>query len=60
VYLFDLVLQCCDKKVEVHFVTGNHVTVLDNKDTAAIINRQVTNTEALKFKNAITGEVYMY
>jgi hypothetical protein len=57
VYLFDLVLQCCEKKVEVHFVMGNHVTMLDNKDTAAIINRKVTNTEGLEFRNFHTGQV---
>jgi hypothetical protein len=33
-------LQLCDK-VEVHFVPGNHVTVLDKKETAAVINRQM-------------------
>jgi hypothetical protein len=48
VNVFHLVLQYCVEKVEVHFVTGNHRTVLDNKDTAAIINRQVTSTEALE------------
>jgi len=48
VNVFRLVLQYCVEKVEVHFVTGNHMTVLDNKDTAAIINRQVTSTEALE------------
>jgi hypothetical protein len=59
VYALDILLQYCEKKVEVHFVTGNHVTMLDNKDTAAIINRQVTNTEALKFRNILSGQAYM-
>jgi hypothetical protein len=36
-------------------VTENHVTVLDNKDTAAVINRQLTNTE-LKFRNILSGQ----
>jgi hypothetical protein len=51
--MFDLVFQCCEKKVEVHFVTRNHMTMLDSKDAAAVINRQLTNTEALKFRNSL-------
>ncbi|XP_021930825.1 uncharacterized protein LOC110835182 [Zootermopsis nevadensis] len=39
--------KCCEKKVEVYFVDGNHLTMLDSEDAAAIINRQITNTEAL-------------
>jgi hypothetical protein len=34
--------------VEVHFVPGNHVTVLGKKETAAVINRQVVTPEALQ------------
>jgi hypothetical protein len=34
--------------LEVHFVPGNHVTMLDMKETAAVINRQVMTTEALQ------------
>jgi hypothetical protein len=37
-------LQLCEK-VEVHFVPGNHVTMLDKKETAAIINRPVAAFE---------------
>ncbi|XP_033611228.1 uncharacterized protein LOC117283061 [Cryptotermes secundus] len=33
------------EKVEVHFVPGNHVTMLDKKETAAIINRPVATCE---------------
>ena len=40
-------LQYCEKAVEVHFVSGNHVTILDSKDTATVINREVTNTDAV-------------
>jgi hypothetical protein len=40
-------LQLCEK-VEVHFVLGNHVTMLDKEETAAIINRQVATPEALQ------------
>lgn len=35
---------------------GNHVTMLDKKETAAIINRQVTDSEVLKFKNSLNEE----
>jgi hypothetical protein len=45
------VFQCCEKAVEVHFVTGNHVTILDSKDTATVINREVTNTDAVNLKH---------
>ncbi|PNF18738.1 hypothetical protein B7P43_G05011 [Cryptotermes secundus] len=48
--------KICEKKVEVHVVPGNHVTVLGKKETAAIINRQVTDSEALKFKNSLNEE----
>jgi len=41
------VLQCCEKAVEVHFVTGNYVTILDGKDTANVINREVTNIDTV-------------
>jgi hypothetical protein len=58
--MFDLVLQYCEKKVEVHFVTGNHMTMLDSKDTAAVINRQVTNTEALTFRNSLNEQNTLY
>jgi hypothetical protein len=51
-----LCLQYCDKKVEVHFVAGNHVTLLDNKDCAAIINQQAVDNEATTFKNTIMVE----
>ena len=40
-------LQCCEKEVEVHCVRANHVTILGSKDTANIINRDVTNIEAV-------------
>jgi hypothetical protein len=51
-----LCLQYCDKKVEVHFVMGNHVTLLDSKDCAAIINRQVAENEFITFKNSIMSD----
>jgi hypothetical protein len=31
--------------VEVHFIPGNHVTMLDKKETADVINRQVVTAE---------------
>jgi hypothetical protein len=34
--------------MEVHFVPGNHATVLVMRETAAIINRQVLTPEASK------------
>jgi hypothetical protein len=49
-------LQICEKKVEVHVVPGNHLTLLNKKETADIINRQVTESEALKFKNSLNEE----
>jgi hypothetical protein len=45
------VFQCCEKAVEVHFMAGNHVTILESKDTAAVINREVTNIDAVKFRH---------
>lgn len=50
------VLQYCEKNVEVHFVVGNHVTLLDNKHSATIINRQAVDNEATTFKNTIMTE----
>jgi hypothetical protein len=32
------------------------MTLLDKKETAAIINRQVTDSKALKFKNSLNEE----
>jgi hypothetical protein len=49
-------LQYCDKKVQVHFVTGNHVTLLDSKHCAAIINQQVPENEVIAFKNSIMAD----
>ncbi|GFG35347.1 hypothetical protein Cfor_10100 [Coptotermes formosanus] len=46
----------CEKKVEVHFVTGNHLTILDSEDTATVINRGLTNTEAVNFWHNCTEE----
>lgn len=48
--------QYCDKEVEVHFVMGNHVTLLDNKECATIINQHVVDNEAVTFKNSIMSE----
>jgi hypothetical protein len=45
------VLQCCEKEVEVHVVTGNHVTILDSKDTACVINREVINIDAVNSRH---------
>jgi hypothetical protein len=53
---FLAVLQHCEKAVEVHFVTGDHVTILDNKDTANIINREVTNIDAVNSRHNHTEE----
>jgi len=50
------VLQYCEKMVEVHFVTGNHVTILDNKDTANVINREVTTIDAVNSRHNHTEE----
>jgi hypothetical protein len=50
------VFQYCEKKVEVHFVTGNHLTILDSEDTATVINRGLTNTEAVNFWHNCTEE----
>ena len=49
-------LQCCANAVEVHFVTGNHETILANKDTANIINREVTNIDTVNLKHNNTEE----
>ena len=49
-------LQCCANAVEVHFVTGNHVTILDSQDTANVINREVTNIDAVNSKDDHTEE----
>jgi hypothetical protein len=45
--------------VEIHVVPGNHITLLDKKETAAIINRQVTDPEILKFKNSLNEEYFL-
>jgi hypothetical protein len=45
------VFQYCEKAVEVHFVTGNHVTILKSKDTANVINREVTNIDAVSSRH---------
>jgi hypothetical protein len=50
------VLQYCEKAVEVHFVTGNHVTILYSKDTANIINREVTNKDDVNSRHNHTDE----
>ena len=49
-------LQYCENAVEVHFVTGNHVTILDSKDTASVINREVTNIDAVNSRHNHTEE----
>ena len=49
-------LQCCEKVVEVQFVTGNHVTILDSKDTASVINREVTNIDTVNLRHNHTEE----
>ena len=54
--MFHAVLQCCEKEVEVHFVTGNHVTILNSKDTANVINREVTNIDAVNSGHNHTEE----
>jgi len=56
IYIFHAVLQYSEKPVEVHFVTGNHVTILDSKDTANIINRKVTNIDAVNSRHNQTEE----
>jgi len=52
--IFHSVLQYCEKAVEVHFVPGNHMTILDNKDTANVFNREVTNIDAVNSKHKHT------
>ena len=49
-------LQCCEKAVEVHFVPGNHVTILDSKVTANVINREVINIDAVNSTHNHTEE----
>ena len=49
-------LQFCEKVVEVHFVTGTHVTILDNKDTANVINREVTTIDNVNSRHNHTEE----
>ena len=49
--IFHAVLQYCEKAVEVHFVTEDHVTILDSKDTANVINREVTNFDAVNSRH---------
>jgi hypothetical protein len=53
------VLQYCEKKVEVHFVTGNHLTILDSEDTATVINRGLTDTEAVHFQHNCPEERHL-
>jgi len=54
--IFHTVLQYCEKAVEVHFVTGNHLTILDSKDTANIINRELTKIDAVNSRHNHTEE----
>jgi len=54
--IFLAVLQYCEKAIEVHFVTGNHVTILDSKDTVNAINREVTNIDAVNSQHNHTEE----
>lgn len=51
-----LCLQYCDKEAEVHFVTGDHVTLLDSKECATIINQHVVDNEAVLFKKSMMSE----
>jgi hypothetical protein len=51
-----LCFQYCEKKVEVHFVTGNHLTLLGSKDCAAIINQQLVENDVITFKNSIMSD----
>jgi ribonucleotide reductase beta subunit family protein with ferritin-like domain len=48
--------QYCDKEVKVHFVTGDHVTLLGSKECATIINQQVADNEAVLFKKSMMSE----
>jgi hypothetical protein len=54
--IFHAVLQCCEKAVEVHFVAGNHVTILDSKVTTSVINREVSNIDAVNSRHNHTEE----
>jgi len=54
--IFYTVLQYCEKAAEVHFVPGNHVTILDSKDTANIINRELTKIDAVNSRHNHTEE----
>ena len=49
-------LQCCVNAVEVHFVPGNHVTILESKDTANVINREVVNIDTVNSRHNPTEE----
>jgi hypothetical protein len=60
VYMCGLLLQCCEKAVEARFVTGNHVTMLDSKETVTVIKRQVTNAEALKTRDSLIEQHTLY
>ena len=48
--------QYCDKEVEAHFVTGDHVMLLGSKECATIINQHVVDNEAVLFKNSMMSE----
>lgn len=60
IYMCGLLLQCCEKAVEARFVTGNHVTMLDSKETVTVINRQVANAEALKTRDSLIEQHTLY
>jgi hypothetical protein len=36
------------EKVEVQFMPGNHATILNKKETASVINRQLLTCEAIQ------------
>jgi hypothetical protein len=52
-----LCLQYCGKEVEVHFVTGDHVTWLDSKECATIINQHVVDNEDVLFHDVRRQQV---
>lgn len=47
-----VLFQNCLNPVTVYFVDGNHLTILDNKKTADLINKPTTD-DAVGFKQSI-------
>ncbi|XP_069698892.1 fatty acid synthase-like [Periplaneta americana] len=56
----DFALSKCCEEVKVHCVAGTHAALLESKEVAAIINRQVTNIEDIKFKSSFEDQHFVY